>query len=449
MFRMKSLLGIFIFLLPLHAFLVTVLKCRFDVNTDILRFWKEWILTFLVLYLFTKVLRKNDFSLRKIYSKNTLLWLSTAFIICSAIYIIFPFFQLKLASVLWFRYDTYFLIAMIVWLYCGLQNDLRYFVKTLFLSTFGILIIFLPWYLTGNIADKAALFWYSSEVSTYVANTCISFAQNVEWHHRFQGTFWWPIRFSVFLTVVYSLFAWWLFSSSRFVGNTRYYMLGWFAALVLPSIFFSYSKTSMLGFVFAVALFVLLSYKYIYKRKITKTFYFSLAGIITVPIALIALLKWELFLHLWSVLNRVDNLTKSVEMFFYNPFWYGLWIAGPASQMGHSIESAGNWQIATSSVFSVHKFLPENWYVQILLEQGLIGFFLFISLIILIGLRLIESVKRSRDFMQVGITTAYFALCFMALFTHAFEEAATSYILFFLIGLVLTDSMQREKNAKK
>jgi len=205
----------------------------------------------------------------------------------------------------------------------------------------------------------------------------------------------------------------------------------------------------MLGFVFAVALFVLLSYKYIYKRKITKTFYFSLAGIITVPIALIALLKWELFLHLWSVLNRVDNLTKSVEMFFYNPFWYGLWIAGPASQMGHSIESAGNWQIATSSVFSVHKFLPENWYVQILLEQGLIGFFLFISLIVLIGLRLIESVKRSRDFMQVGITTAYFALCFMALFTHAFEEAATSYILFFLIGLVLTDSMQREKNAKK
>jgi len=33
----------------------------------------------------------------------------------------------------------------------------------------------------------------------------------------------------------------------------------------------------------------------------------------------------------------------------------------------------------------------------------------------------------------------------MALFTHAFEEAATSYILFFIIGLVLAESMAKEK----
>ena len=71
-------------------------------------------------------------------------------------------------------------------------------------------------------------------------------------------------------------------------------------------------------------------------------------------------------------------------MFFYNPIGYGLGIAGPASQIGNSIESAGAWQIAAASVLSVHKFLPENWYVQILLEQGIVGFVLFTSLIILI-----------------------------------------------------------------
>jgi hypothetical protein len=59
----------------------------------------------------------------------------------------------------------------------------------LFLSTFGVLIIFLPWYLFGDISALASMFGYSPEVSTYTANTCISFAQNVDGQHRFQGTF--------------------------------------------------------------------------------------------------------------------------------------------------------------------------------------------------------------------------------------------------------------------
>jgi len=386
---MKSILACMIFLLPLHAFLVTVLKCRFGMNVDLLRFWKEWILTVLVISLFFTAYKHHGWSLKNIYKKNTLLGLTTAFIICSAIYIFFPFFQLKAAWVLGFRYDTYFLIAM------------------------------------------------------------ISFSQNVEWHHRFQWTFGWPIRFSVFLTIVYSLFAWWVLSSTRFVKEKQYYLLWGFGALIVPSIFLSYSKTSVLGFLFSICIFVLLSYKYIYRKKITRKFYLSLAWVVTLPIALVALLKWELFLHLGSVLNRLDNLSKSIEMFFYNPFWYGLWIAGPASQLWNSIESAGNWQIATSSVFTVHKFLPENWYVQILLEQWIVWFALFMALIILIWYRLIDLVVRSKSYMNVWIATAYFSLLFMALFTHAFEEAATSYILFFVIGLVLADSISREKNAKK
>jgi hypothetical protein len=50
----------------------------------------------------------------------------------------------------------------------------------LFLSTFGILIVFLPWFIFGDISALSSMFGYSSEVSTYTANQCISFAQNVE-----------------------------------------------------------------------------------------------------------------------------------------------------------------------------------------------------------------------------------------------------------------------------
>jgi len=71
------------------------------------------------------------------------------------------------------------------------------------------------------------------------------------------------------------------------------------------------------------------------------------------------------------------------------------------------------------------------------------------ALMILIGWRLIARVKQYRDFMSVAIATAYFALCFMSLFTHGFEEAATSYMLFLFIGIVLAESMTQEKYFKK
>ena len=446
---MKNILWVLIFLLPLHAFIITVLKCKYWIDTNLLRFWKEIIILFVCLYLFFVEYAKNDWSLKKLFHKNTLLWLTTAFIVCSAIYIFFPFFEIKTASVLGFRYDVFFLFAMIIGLYCGLIWEIRFFLKTLFISTFGILIVFLPWFLFWNIENMANIFWYSSEVSTYTANACISFAQNVEGGHaRFQATFGGPIQMSVFLTIVGTLFMGWILSSARFAGKQRNLMIAWFMLLLLPAIFFSYSKTSMLWVVFAASMFILLTYKYIYQKKITRKFYGILAAIFITPIAVVALVKWELFLHLWAIVNRLDNLKTSMEMFFYNPFGYGLGIAGPASQIGNSIESAWNWQIAAASVLSVHRFLPENWYVQIALEQWIVWVSLFITLIIFIGYRLIARIKKHRDYLSIGIATAYFALCFMALFTHAFEEAATSYILFFFIGLVLAESMSQEKHAK-
>lgn len=446
---MKNILGIFIFLLPLHAFLVTVLKCKYGLDTNYIRFWKEIIVVTVWLLVFFRAYAHHNYSLKSMLQKNTLFGLTLAFIACTAIYMYFPYFELKPASVLGFRYDAFFFLTFLIGLYCGMIWEIRYFLKTLFISTFGILIVFLPWYLFWDISALAQIFWYSDEVSTYTANQCISFSQNVDGHHRFQATFGGPIRMSVFFTIVWSLFAGWALSSTRFSQKQQYAMMGGFGVLLATGIFFSYSKTSMLGAMFALAMFILLSYKYVYRKKITRKFYAILWGIVSLPIVLVALFKWELFLHLGSVLNRLDNLSKSWEMFFYNPIGYGLGIAGPASQIGNSIESAGSWQVATASVLRVHKFLPENWYVQILLEQWIIGFALFTSLIILIWYRLIDLIKRKRDFLSVWITTAYFSLCFMALFTHAFEEAATSYILFFIIGLVLAESMNREQAWKK
>lgn len=445
--NLRILIWAFIFAIPLHAFFITILKCKYGIDTDFLRFWKEFIILILIVLAGAKALEKNEYSFRRIYKNNYLLGTITAFTFCSLIYIYFPFFEIKAASILWFRYDVIFLLALAAGLYLRSEvKNLNFYIRTLCISTFWILALFLPWYLFGDISALAPLFGYSSEVSTYTANSCISFAQNVNGQHRFQWTFGGPIRFSVFLTVVYALYAGYILSRNYLEQRYKYLLLAGFGLLVIPSIFFSYSKTSVLGLVFAIGMFIYLSRRYIYQKKISKKFLQILWVIVTLPIIFVAVFKWELFLHLGSILNRLENLGKSIEMFFYNPIGYGLWIAGPASQIGNSIESAGNWQIATATTSTVHRFLPENWYVQILLEQGIIWFALFISIIVLIGMKLFKKVKRQKDFMSIWIFTAYISLCFMANFTHGFEEAATSYVLFLLIGIYLSDTIKKRKN---
>jgi len=42
--------------------------------------------------------------------------------------------------------------------------------------------------------------------------------------------------------------------------------------------------------------------------------------------------------------------------------------------------------------------------------------------------------KLKKDYFSIGIFVSYITILFMANFTHIFEEAATSFILFMLIG---------------
>ncbi len=89
----------------------------------------------------------------------------------------------------------------------------------------------------------------------------------------------------------------------------------------------------MLGVLFSGVLFSFLSYKYVFQKELTQKFYLMLGTALIIPVTIVLVLKWEMFLHFGAILNRLDNLGTSVQMFFYNPIGYGLGIAGPASQI--------------------------------------------------------------------------------------------------------------------
>jgi len=436
---MKYLLSIFVFLLPWHAVIITVLKCRLNIDVNILRFWKEWILLLMLGIVAYQQLKKHHFSLTAIYKNNYILWLVTCFTVCSFVYIFFPFFDPSIRQYLGFKYDVFFLFALLVWLYLARASEYFYFLlKTLFLSTGLMLIIFLPWFMSGDIAVTSEIIGFSSTPSTYEANGCISFAQNVTGgHHRFQGSFGDPIRLSVFLCVFYFLFLWYILSIHKKIAHKNIAILGIGTLAVLAGIFFAYTKTSMVGVVFWGMLFSYLSGKYIYKIVIPTIYLWIFAGVSSGGLLTFLYIKRHLFLHPEAILGRIENLIQSVHMFLWNPLWYGLGIAGPASQLATSSDK--------ELAHNVTKFLPENWYVQILLEQWLWWIAFFIGLLCVIGVYLYRVVKRKKDFFSIGIFTAYITILLMANFTHIFEETATSFLLFLFIGAYLA----REYFSKK
>ncbi len=479
---MKILLYILAALLPLHAIIVTTLKCKIGIETNALRFWKEIILIILLIVTFMRLGRQRNWDISSIYKNNYIIWMATAFTICSAIYIIFPFLEWKVSAFLGFKYDVFFIVALVVWLYLTtVKDNLQTILKFIFWSIAWVLVVFLPWYLLWDISTITEIFWFSEQVSTYRANQCIAFSQNVNGEHRFQWSFAWPIRWSVFLTIFYILYIWTLLTTLSTTTST-YLILSksngandnkietldtklWLrnkkfsdiskALIVVPSlfvitsIFYSFSKTSVLGLFFAISLFFYLIFNIKLWKKIPAKVVAGLWLFSILPVIALVIIKKDLFLHLGSVINRFDNLLMSVEMFLYNPIWYGLWIAGPASWTGHDIESAWSWQIAVSSTQSTHKFLPENWYVQIFLEQWIIWWALFIWFVWVIALNLYKIAKKKKDYFSLSVFVAFMTLLFMANFTHAFEESATSFLLFLIIGWHLAQSWYWQYYKKK
>jgi len=451
--------------------MVTFLKCKIGLNTNVLRFWKEIFLLWFFVYTIFYVLKRYKYRVSKIYENNYILWTITTFALISLFFIFFPFNFLNYlwglqkegssflvvtkdflssgnmkAALLGFKYDVFFLLAIIIWFYLPVfRKNISLYLKSTFSAIFLILIIFVPVYLSGYILEFYNFFGYSTEVSTYNPNWCLAYSQNVEWwHNRFQATFWWPIRFSVFLTVFYLLYIAFILGEKNKNVKLKYFLVIFPTILFLIALFLAFTKTAILWFFVWISIFAFLVYKIKFWKTISKIYLVITWIIALVPLSLLLYIKRDLFLHLWAMINRFENLKISFEMLWYNLFGHWLWIAGPASQLWALI----NYDTPEQSIYfsgKIHKFLPENWYMQIFLEQGILWFSFFIWIILMLWVYLYRVVKIKKDYLSIWFFSAFIALSFMANFTHSFEESATSYLFFLLIWAYLWGKINKSK----
>ncbi|MEI8230783.1 MAG: O-antigen ligase family protein [Candidatus Peregrinibacteria bacterium] len=178
----------------------------------------------------------------------------------------------------------------------------------------------------------------------------------------------------------------------------------------------------------------------------------------------------DVLFRLGSSRGHFERPIEGIQQMIAHPFGQGLGSAGPASHRGRDTcimlrqgddpswaknlpklcVFVGGAQVQPKDRVCLCPFLTENWYVQVGVETGFIGFALFLALTILLIRKLwqqsfiqMDETKRKWKLVSQLIANRYPLLAFAALsvaalFLHAWEDAAIAYALWILAGISLS-----------
>jgi hypothetical protein len=149
---------------------------------------------------------------------------------------------------------------------------------------------------------------------------------------------------------------------------------------------------------------------------------------IGIGVALIAGLIWLSILKWASTLWHIKAKFGSIAYVIQQPSWYGLGTSGPA--IHH------NWTI-----------LPENYYIQLMLDIGTIGFIIRAILVLQITRiekKIQEWIKKIKNnpqheivyLIRKWLTIWRVCLLIMWLFLHSFEDSMINYLFFVSRGIL-------------
>ena len=241
---------------------------------------------------------------------------------------------------------------------------------------------------------------------------------------RRQGVFAWPNNYGYFLVAFLPLIlqafplklserkSWFNRESLPTIGVN----LLWLAAILA-----TLSRTALIGVLIVFALTQIDRWKSHKKRA------YSLAIIALLGVAWLSILKGS------STIAHLHAKLGSLSYVFQHPLGYGLGSSGPA--IHH------NWTI-----------LPENYFIQLLIDIGRIGFVLWVVTAYFCAKVQLRSVASSlrHKLNEAPILKAYgigcVALLVMWIFLHVFEDSMINYTFFVLWGAYLW-YIQSKKNA--
>lgn len=441
---------ILIVLLPFHAFGVTVLTKLMagpgQAPLPSVAIWKEVLLGMVLLIACVEVVTK-----RKAWNMDLLDGL-VFFLIGLAIYV--SGFQPDLSFsrfALGVKYDflpliAFVLLRRVVW--SAWWKDVACRAILLaggIVSVYGILSLLLP---------DSFFYWlgYSDLHSLYVADKPLAAFQQIGGSslHRIQSTFSGPNQFGIWLLIPIAISVTLSSSKSRHVS----WFDGLTMTLFLVALFLTFSRAAWIG---AFVIIVMATYPFVKAHMTRGRLLGSVFIFGALVFAAVALFPTAL-LRISSTRGHIERPIEALQTMVAHPFGLGLGSAGPATNRTSDTcvmlrpEDDPSWAkdrtdlcvfLGDRQVQPVDRacdcpFLPENWYLQIGVELGWLGFALYVALIFLV-LRQLPVI----GYRLSGIFYAFLAVSIAGLFLHSWEDAAIAYGLWMLIAAVLPVASRR------
>jgi hypothetical protein len=183
----------------------------------------------------------------------------------------------------------------------------------------------------------------------------------------------------------------------------------------------------------------------------------GVCAFIAVIAILVALFPSTLF-RLSSTRGHLEHPIQALQMMVAYPFGQGLGSAGPATNrvsdacvmlrpqddpswaksQPNLCVFLGTTQVQPKDRVCHCPFLPENWYLQIGVELGWMGFVLYLALILILLQKLGMEVRSQKsevtDLCSLSSFLFFLAISIAALFLHAWEDAAVAYTAWLLLA---------------
>ena len=257
--------------------------------------------------------------------------------------------------------------------------------------------------------------WYGGlDTYSYGENPPIYYLTWYEWTLRRQWFFSWPNNYWYFLVAFLPLV--WRFFTNK-IKKKEDTVLSMLALVVrMAWMAFTLSRAVL---VWIVVVFVALYWK---QLKSKKRWLLRWGIWLLVALAVLSVLKRE------STVGHIMSKFSTIPEVISEPLWHGLGSSGPAVHY--------EW-----------KYLPENYFLQIMLDIGTVWFlfwvFSILSLLLIqravlkLGKWKMTSSEEYQFQVLYKLQIWFFALFVMWLFLHVFEDSMVNYLFFTIYGIVL------------
>lgn len=434
--RLRETLAIaLIGLLPFHALLVTVGTTLIvgpgHAPMTALSLWKEVVLGILLFIAFVEWMRSPTFT------TDILDRLVIGLLLLSLIVTGMTHGDWKLYAY-GFKYDCIPLVAFLVLRRVAWSDAFFRRVGIVLLGVAGIVAVYgmISMYLPQSFF---AALGYSDLHSLYQPDAPLAAFQQIGGSalRRVQSTMSGPNQMGLWLLIPLSI----LLTQKR---DVRSWKLG-VGVFVVVAMLLTLSRSAILA---AGAIVMMLLWQRLPRKKFwfATGFLLVLSFVISVSAYFIAP---NIAVRAASTRDHLIRPLQAIETIVQHPFGLGLGAAGPASNrisdtcvylaqgddpLWASVHKnlcvfVGDSQVQPTDRVCQCPFLPENWYLQIGVEMGVLGLVLFIALTVLMLRRLPSN--RFVFFAFLGISIA-------ALFLHAWEDSAVAYTMWVLLAAYLS-----------